>query len=528
MNEKQLTGTDTAPALDAQELTAEHEAQELTTAQNAQELTEEPNAADRLDFNTAADRDIDSMTLEEIEQATAGAAGRIDGKLKIQAEDLKKSLMDMIAEKNPEALQTFISVTSAISEFLKSDQYQTIKKNIEIVRAYLEQHAEDIRTLSTAAMSFAALMPFVEAELKEAIKDNPDLQRYEECTLEELIADGFDEQGRPKQGPLFQIIERAQRRHDEFIEAGGTINQIIEAGGDLEKLGAAAAGLPRVTAKKVDRLSYPLDKPNSLIWDLVEDAVKKAPNGQVKLKIDTSKKGSEKEALILYAINFDELPAGVEITKKLTQFDKRVYIAAAALFNDGNKPFTATQVYAAMGNKGKPRTSDIRKIDDSLTKMGAARVYINNELEVQTNKGYKKFVYDAPLLPFERMKAYINGQFTDSAIHLFREPPLITFAKERKQITTIPRNLLESPINKTDANLKLDDYLIERTGHMKNPKSKAPRKILFSKIYEQCGISTAMQKQRAPEKIRRYLDHYKECGWIAGYKEETDGITIIL
>ena len=528
MNEKQLTGTDTAPTLDAQELTAEHEAKEPTAAQNAQELTKEPNTTERLDFNTAADRDIDSMTLEEIEQATAGAAGRIDGKLKIQAEDLKKSLMDMIAEKNPEALQTFISVTSAISEFLKSDQYQTIKKNIEIVRAYLEQHAEDIRTLSTAAMGFAALMPFVEAELKEAIKDNPELQRYEECTLDELIEDGFDEQGRPKQGPLFQIIERAQRRHDEFIEAGGTINQIIEAGGDLEKLGAAAAGLPRITANKTESLNYPLDKPNSVIWSLATDAAKKAPNGQVQLAIDTSKKGSGKDALILYAINFDELPAGVEITKKLTQFDKRVYIAAAALFNGGNKTFTATQVYYMMGNKGNPSANHIQQIDDSLTKMGAARVYINNEREVQTAKGYKKFIYDAPLLPFERTKAYINGQFTDSAIHLFREPPLITFAKDRNQITTISRNLLESPINKTDANLRIDDYLIERIGHMKNPKSKAPRKMLFSTIYRQCEILTAKQQQRAPEKIRRYLDHYKECGWIAGYAEDADGITIIL
>ena len=136
--------------------------------------------------------------------------------------------------------------------------------------------------------------------------------------------------------------------------------------------------------------------------------------------------------------------------------------------------------------------------------------------------------YDASLLPFERISAYINGQLTESAIHLFREPPLVSFARERNQITTISRQLLESPINKTDANLLLEDYLIERIGRMKNTKSNAPLKMLFKTIYEKCAITTAKQKQRAPEKIRRYLDHYKKCGWIKGYKEDTDGIKILL
>ena len=179
-----------------------------------------------------------------------------------------------------------------------------------------------------------------------------------------------------------------------------------------------------------------------------------------------------------------------------------------------------------MGNRGNPNTEDLQKINDSLTKMGAARVYLDNAQEVQVNKKYARFKYDASLLPFERISAYINGQLVESAIHLFREPPLITFARERGQITGLTRQLLESPISKTDANLQLEDYLLERIGHMKSPKSKAPRKMLFSTIYERCGITTKKQRQRAPEKIRRYLDHYNKCGWIAGYTMDKDGVTI--
>ncbi len=76
--------------------------------------------------------------------------------------------------------------------------------------------------------------------------------------------------------------------------------------------------------------------------------------------------------------------------------------------------------------------------------------------------------------------------------------------------------------------MQIDDYLLVRIGHMKSGKGKAPRKMLFSTIYDRCNIKTKKQKQRAPQKIRVYLDHYKKCGWIKGYTEGKDGITIQL
>ena len=103
---------------------------------------------------------------------------------------------------------------------------------------------------------------------------------------------------------------------------------------------------------------------------------------------------------------------------------------------------------------------------------------------------------------------------------------MISFAKRRNQITAIEPKLLESPISKTDANLRLEDYLLERIGHMKSEKSKAPNKILYSTLYEKCGITTRLQRSRIPDKIKRYLDYYKSCGFISGYSMEKDGISI--
>lgn len=285
--------------------------------------------------------------------------------------------------------------------------------------------------------------------------------------------------------------------------------------------------LPRIMTMPPDSIEYPLDKINSNIWDDLMEAAKDDPNGQLRFALE--KAGSKKEATAIYSINFDELEKldGLKVTKSLTTFDKRVYIAVNAIYAQSGHIMSAGQVFAAMGNTGKPSTKQIKKINDSLTKMGAARIYLNNEQEISVNKGYKHFKYDASLLPFERISAYINNALVESAIHLFREPPLITFAKERNQITTITKMLLESPVNKTEANLRIDDYLIERIARMKSGKGKTSRKMLYSKIYDKCQIKTKMQRNRAPETIRRYLEHYKKCEWIHDYKEDPDGVTII-
>lgn len=290
--------------------------------------------------------------------------------------------------------------------------------------------------------------------------------------------------------------------------------------------------LPRIMATPPDALDYPIDKINKSVWEDLAN-VPKNSNGQIMFA--TEKRGSRNEATILYSIDFNELEKldGLKLTKNLTAFDKRVFIAVSALFTQSGQYMSAGQIFTAMGNRGKPAASQIQKINDSLTKMGAARVYLDNTLETPVNKKYPKFKYDGPLLPFERVSAYINNALVESAVHLFREPPLMTFAKERKQITTISRKLLELPLSQTEDNLQLTDYLIERIASMKRPNSKISRKILFATVYEKCNMTgkTAGDRKarsRTPDKIRKCLDHFTAQGYIKSYKEAADGITVEL
>lgn len=312
---------------------------------------------------------------------------------------------------------------------------------------------------------------------------------------------------------------------DSFLKAiVDALRQGQTGSGAEDALGMIATETPKVFASPTDSLPLPIDKVNNKIWRLISRA---KDNGQIGVDLEavTSKKGSKKEAIVYAGISFDEKD-GMRITRQIDPYDKRVYIAVGGLFSGGNTIFSASQIYRAMGNEGQPSSADVQRINASLDKMGAARLYVDSTSETKVNKGYTSFKYDAPLLPFERMTAYIDNTLCEVAIHLFREPPLITFAKERGQITQITRKLLASPISKTNANLTIEDYLLERIGRMKSPKSNANRKINLSTLFDTCRITAPKQKQRAPKKIKTYLDWYKKTGWIKGYTEDKEGFFI--
>ena len=298
-----------------------------------------------------------------------------------------------------------------------------------------------------------------------------------------------------------------------------------------EKQGAPLPGeMHEYTVKRLDALNYPLDKVNARAWNWLTDPAE--INGQMRFDFEFTTGGKRSEnALVLYSVDFSELEQSAKYSRQLTPFDKRCYIAAGALFNAGYNVFSLAQLYNAMGFTSKPAATTLEKINESARKMLRTHIEINNEAEVEAFKQEKSqylVKYEGQLLAGERIeqRARANGKLIESAIHLFREPPLITLARKKGQITTVERKLLESPISKTEENLTIEDYLIERVSHIKaNPKN--PR-ILYATIYEQCKITAKKQRQRLPEKVARILEHHKKCGWIKDFSEQKDGVTIIL
>ena len=315
------------------------------------------------------------------------------------------------------------------------------------------------------------------------------------------------------------MLEAVQKR-----EADARIEDAIlhfledEAGDRREEI------LQRVKSMPTERLLYPIDKPNNILWDMARDSAKNG--GQINLDVLTGEPANGKEPIVYLSIDFDNLPHGVSITKVLTAFDKRVYIAAGALYNGGNKIVSLSQIYRMMGYEKRPNSNDIQKINDSLTKMGWARLYINNEQETEVIPKYKKMVYDAPLLAFQRKAAYIDGKLVEGAIHIGFEPALIKFARERKQVQKVTLQTLTTPVNKTERNLEIEDYLLGRISQMKSKKRKAQKKILFKSLFTYCRIEARDAQSRSKPTIQKILDHYKETKFITDYSTEADGVTI--
>ena len=286
-----------------------------------------------------------------------------------------------------------------------------------------------------------------------------------------------------------------------------------------EILGKPKSLLPAVSGKRVKSLDYPLDKVNSSIWSLLEEDT----NGQIKLAIKAESATSKKPVNIYYAVNFDDL--GITTSKRLTAFDKRVYIAVAALYKAGNKIMTCSQIHQAMGYSTRPAKTDIEKIRTSVLKMSGTRVFLDNREEI--SKGgynYPPVVIDGPLLPiFHRHDCVINGQTVPEAFAPVCDPPIVDFARARKQIIRVDRKLLETPISKTDQNLQIEDYLLERVARAKNQRQ--PPKILFSTLYEKAHVSTQKQQRRAVDKAQTIMQHYQKNGFIRAFNMEKDGIS---
>ena len=278
------------------------------------------------------------------------------------------------------------------------------------------------------------------------------------------------------------------------------------------------ATLPAVIAHELKSINFPVDKVNKDIWHLLETN----PNGQVTIAYNVAKKGNKKPIEILYCLDFSQLH-NVSITRKLEPYDKRVYLSIAAIFNHGYDVMSIQQIYNGMGYKGRVGARDIQKINTSISKMNGAHLYIDNLAESNVYK-YDHFTYDGVLLPMERIQAIVKGQTADAVIHVFREPPMVSFARERKQITPIDIKILDTPLNKTSSNIELEDYLIEEISAIR--KGRRNNKMLYKTIYESTNIKTAKQQQRAPGKIKQLLDHYVTCGFIKAYKETKDGVTI--
>lgn len=285
----------------------------------------------------------------------------------------------------------------------------------------------------------------------------------------------------------------------------------------LSKPGDSPSELLRIYPKRLNTIRIPVDKINSKIWRSSD--------------LDEYITGSDNNIYVSVVLNFDKV--GINLSKELNSYDKLIYSILATRYYSGDKVINLREIYKDLGNSGKAGKNDIDRINDSITKMGFTRVYINNDAEIRA--GYKypsvKMKYDCELLSYERLEVNVKGKRT-IAIRIKEEPRLMKFARERGQTSTIPGEVLRLPINKNDLVLKLNDYLYSYICHYKKNKQLS-NKLTFSTICKACNIPAdrahRQQRSRLSEKLVIILNHYKTCGFIKDFiQDQNRDITIIV
>ncbi len=442
-----------------------------------------------------------------------------------------------------------------IREFLSSNAYSALEGIQEGIEAALKDILPQAEAATEIANKAAAtvLNELTEDLPKIEPPEMPDFQEIyrviDEITTEwDKTVDFYNHADKEKILEHWNILDEDQReyilellsslkeygaRPEEAAAAYDKLASIV----DLEQLkGKNTAEKEKiqeiisVRSKRPTEIEYGLDKVSNTAFGNFFSLLGIDPSKEP-IALKAEKQGSKKEVSIFYSIDFDAVKEqfpNIKILDRLTYYDKRVYLAVAALWYSGNEYITVRQIYNAMGRsnyKGeeglkttdrKPAESDREKILNALRKL-LAPIVLDNHEEIEAGYSYPKIRYTGTCLPIEFVDAdkpvKINGVLVRDAIHILREPPITQFARIRHQITTVDPILFDTPYSVTEENLAIDDYIFTRCRRAKTDSIT----ILLDTLYKAVGITTAKQRQRAPEKLTKHLEHFKNCGEISKY-----------
>lgn len=286
-----------------------------------------------------------------------------------------------------------------------------------------------------------------------------------------------------------------------------------------------------ITATKIRSVTFTTDLVNRKVWDPL--VLKPDGDGTATVGVDLANRTDRKLGItrrLSFHIDFADF-ADVGSTLARMGFNlwgQRVYEALSSLYAEGRTVVTTGEIAYAMGEKGKPGAALKRKINATISVLNVAHIFVDNEEEATAYKGYPHFRYDGSLLPMERLTGYVNGQFSDSLVHVLRFPPLSEFSAQRRQLTTCPVSVLQTPLSKTDRNLRVENYMRWQIAWMKNSSSKRGRKITLKDLFRSVKATSSTDRKRTREKAERLLSYYssKECHWIEGWESMTDGFLI--
>ena len=268
----------------------------------------------------------------------------------------------------------------------------------------------------------------------------------------------------------------------------------------------------------IDKMMIPLDKVSRKITALTPDMM----GTEQKVAVERENDKQQINTIIMLDMMMDIIKK-LGLEERITGYDLLVCLFVDALTKAGNRAVSYGQIYRAMYKGNQGGADDYKKIDDALTKCGMTRFKIDNLQEHNAYHHYSHFEYDAPFLPFERVKEYKNGKLAEACIALYREFPLLSYAQVHNQVSTVSISLFQAPISKTEYNIKINMALVSRLLALKNGKRMNVKKMLYSTIADDAAITNRKARQRVKPATIKYMDYFKQQGFILDYEPSDDG-----
>lgn len=198
----------------------------------------------------------------------------------------------------------------------------------------------------------------------------------------------------------------------------------------------------------------------------------------------------------------------------LTPLDMDVCAACAAMWDAGQEVFSAAQIARKLYKR--PNTAQVGRVVESITRMMAVVVAINNESE-SISYGRELYRKRRNVVCAEITEAVIDGNYVRAAVHLLTRPITIEYADVVKQIAAT--NSLYMPISETDQNRKLYQYLRDRVS-----MRRSTHKALWSTVLDTIGQTGTANPGRIKKDVRKIMTQFVTDGIIKSWSETADGI----
>lgn len=275
----------------------------------------------------------------------------------------------------------------------------------------------------------------------------------------------------------------------------------------------------------------------------VPRALTEREKGEAEVIAAHGKTPAVKTSFILHFANNDNVK--ILGRRTISKFDMAILNGVISLMACGNVAITPAMAYrsaAGWGPDHEVTPKQEEAAQKSIERLRQTFVQIDATEEAKAYcqkrgiKNIKSWKRNGALLTCDaseitqingkKVKAYLFDNYDKKGA--LKMPIIAEYAQISGQIATLSMELAEMPVNATESNIILKNYLWVQIEAIKNTRTARRQEIAYEGIYKELGIDLSTdlgrkQAQRAREATERLLQNWKQKGAIrsfATYKKD--------